>query len=177
MMKRIAMTLVLAAAACGGGSKKAPETTTTAPVEATAVTALTLGELKLVDVNKNRALLIHADGTIEVDGQKPAKVTADGKIVRVDNGEVGFTLEADGSVKGPGGADIGAKVNADGSLAIDGKTISLDDKGMLIGGNPEGPPLKVEGATDVGLKRTAMFVLVAMLSGAEKSEATAAPAP
>jgi hypothetical protein len=169
MMKSLTLVFALAATACGGGSKKAEPTT--APITTTAPTAaagtLTIAEMKLWDVNKNRALIIHADGLIEVDGRKPAKVTADGKIVKADTGEVGFTLEADGSVKGPNGVDTGAKISADGTLAIKDQTITIDDKGMVIGGNEKAPPLKIEGATDANLKRTALFVLVAMMTATE----------
>jgi hypothetical protein len=176
MMKSLSLVLALAATACGGGSKKVePTTPTTTTATATAgATTLSIAEMKLWDVNKNRALIIHADGLIEVDGHKSAKVTADGKIVKADTGEVGFTLEADGSVKGPNGVDTGAKISADGTLAVKGQTITVDDKGMLVGGNEGSPPLKIEGATDANLKRTALFVLVALTTGGEPKSETSA---
>ena len=172
MFKTMTLVLVLAAAACGGSKKDeatTPPTTTqpqALPVEG-ATTTLALGEMKLWDVNKNKALIIHADGTIELEGTKAAKVTADGKIVKIDTGEVGFTLEADGSVKGPQGVDTGAKITADGTLTTGDKTITIGDDGMLAGGNASAPPLKIEGASDVNLKRTALFVLVALLGSAD----------
>ncbi len=176
MIKSLSLVLALAATACGGGSKKPEPTTppTTATAPAAATTTLALGEMKLWDVHKNRALLIHADGLIEVDGHKSAKVTADGKIVKADTGEVGFTLEADGTVKGPDGVDTGAKISADGTLAIKGQTITVDATGMLVGGNEGAPPLKIEGATDANLKRTALFVLVALTTGGEAKSETSA---
>ena len=175
MMKSLSLAFLLAATACGGGSKTAEPTTPTTTATATptaAATTISIAEMKLWDVNKNRALIIHADGLIEVDGHKPAKVTADGKIVKADTGEVGFTLESDGSVKGPNGLDLGAKISADGTLAIKGQTISVDDKGMLVGGNEGAPPMRIEGATDVNLKRTALFVLVALTTGGESKSET-----
>src|SRR5512139_912991 len=109
-MKRNAITIViviaiaLLAAAC---SKKSEPTTPTGPGSGTAPAAagatLELGELKLIDVNKNKAVLVHADGEIEYEGMKGVKVTKDGKLVKSDTGEVGFTLLADGSIKGPDG--------------------------------------------------------------------------
>jgi hypothetical protein len=176
-MKSLSLVLALAASACGGGSKAAEPTTpattaATTPAAATSTT-LSIAEMKLWDVSKNRALIIHADGVIEVDGQSAAKVTADGKIVKAATGEVGFTLDADGSVKGPNGVDTGAKITADGTLAMTGKTLTIDDKGMLLGTDEAAPPLRIEGATDANLKRTALFVLVAVMSGGEaKTDAT-----
>lgn len=176
MFKTLALALVLASAACGGGSKKAatPATEPTT-VAATGVT-LSLGEMKIVDETQNKSLMIHADGTIEVEGQKPAKVTADGKIVTMADNQTQMTLDPDGSIKGPHGADLGAKLGADGSLTMGDQTISIDDMGMIKGGNASAPQLKIEGATDANLKRTAMFVLIALMSGAEPTPAPA-PAP
>ncbi|MDB4962889.1 MAG: hypothetical protein JWP01_2888 [Myxococcales bacterium] len=165
-MRKLTIALVLFAAACGG-SKKDTAPTTTAPVAVTAEagTKLELAEMKLVDVNKNEALMIHADGSIEVEGKTPAKVQADGKIVTTDNGTVVAQLEPDGSVTAQG-KPVGVTIAADGSFTIDGKTVSLDDGGMLVGGNPDAPKLRVEGATNPGLKRTAMFVLIALTMSA-----------
>ena len=178
MLKTLSIALVLAVTACGGGSKKEPTTTTdtAAKTEATGVT-LALGELKILDTSKNQSLLIHADGTIEVDGQKPAKVTTTGTIVTADGSKTVMTLTADGSIKGPDGADLGAKLAADGSLTMGTQTISIDDTGVIQGGNPSAPQLKVEGATDANLKRTAMFVLIALMSGAEAPPPASATTP
>jgi hypothetical protein len=168
MLKQLSI-VVLLAAACGG-SNKAPVDTTKAPVDTTATggaqagVQLALGEMKLIDVNKNKAILIHADGTIEVDGAKRAKITSDGKILAVDSGEVGFALQVDGSVKGADGKDVGVIVGADGAITMGETVVSLDPTGAVIGGNPKAPKMRVEGATDAGLKRTAMFVLVALSS-------------
>jgi hypothetical protein len=171
MLKSLSLSfvLVLTTAACGGGAKTAPTPAApiadTAPVAASGTT-LALAEMKLVDVNKNKAILIHKDGTIEFEGQKPAKVTADGKLVKADTGEVFFQLQPDGSIKTADGTDVGVKISPDGALTMGDKTISLDDTGLLVGGNPNAPQMKVEGATDANLKRTAMFVLVVITAPA-----------
>ena len=167
-MMKLALALVFAVA-CGGGGSKKPDTTTPPVNDTPGVTAsgpveMELGELKLIDVNKNKALLVHADGTIELEGQKPAKVTKDGKIVKIDTNEVGFTLNGDGSISGPDGKSLEVTLSADGVVTHGDKKISLDDKGMLLGGNPDAPQMKIEGATSPGLKRTALFVLIALTS-------------
>ncbi len=180
-MKRLALALVLAAACGGGGTKKTdttPTTDTTTTTPTGGAVELELGELKLIDVSKNKALLVHADGTIELDGQKPAKVTKDGKIAKIDTGEVGFTLNADGTISGPDGKSVGVTLAADGTLTSGDKKISVDDAGKLVGANPAAPEMKIEGASTPGLKRTAMFVLVALTTpGETKASSSAGGAP
>lgn len=189
MKATLSALLCLSLAACGGSPKPATtgptpaptgEATPAAPAAPAAGGSLELGELKLVDVQQNKALLVHADGSIEIDGKKPAMVTKEGKIVRADNGQVGFTLGGDGSIKGPDGQDLGITIGPDGSVKVGDKTISIDDSGNLVGGNPDAPAMRIEGATTPGLKRTAMFVLVALTAPSgppESSPPAEAPAP
>ena len=160
-MKRLAIAFALLAAACS--SKKSEPTLPAGGSAAPAVAGATLelGELKLVDVGKNKALLIHANGEIEYEGNTGVKVTKNGTIVN-DKGEVGFTLLADGSIKGPDGKVIDITLSPEGVITSGDKTISINDDGSLNGANPEAPQMKIEGATTPGLKRTAMFVLVAL---------------
>ena len=174
-MKRIAIALLFAAAC---GSKK-PETTTPptgsgSAVAATGVT-LELGELKLVEVSNNKALSIHADGQIEYEGQTGVKVTRDGTIVN-DKGEIGFTLLADGAIKGPDGKVIDVTLTPDGVIKSNGKEISISADGTLSGANPEAPQMRIEGATTPGLRRTAMFVLIALTTPEEAPPPQNAPA-
>lgn len=171
-MKRLAI-LVLFAAACGS-KKPEPAPTPNGPT-ATAGVLLELGEMKLVDVNNNKAVLVHADGVIEHEGKKHAKVTADGKITN-DKGEVGFTLQPDGSIKGPDGRVVEVTLTAEGAIRNGDKVISLDATGALVGANPDAPQMRVEGASTTGLKRTAMFVLIA-LTTPEPEPPSAPPAP
>jgi hypothetical protein len=130
-------------------------------VTAAAGATLELGDMKLVDVGKNKALVIRANGEIEYEGAVGAKVTKEGTIVN-DKGEVGFTLLADGSIKGPDGKVIDVTLSPEGVVKVGDKMISIDVDGSLKGANPEAPKMKIEGATTPGLKRTAMFVLVAL---------------
>lgn len=171
-MHKLAFALSLALAACGGKSS-APATPEPPVTEKAAnLSNLELGEMKLVDIEKNEAILVHADGKIEMGGQVLASVTADGKLRLQANGEDVMWLEADGSLKVAGGQPLPITFGADGTVTADGETISIDDEGKIVGGK-EAAPLKVEGATTPGLKRTALFVLVGLLMG--QPEPGAAP--
>lgn len=167
-MKRLAIAFALLAAAC---SSKQAEPTTPPPPPATAGSAaavppspgvtLELGELRLVDVNENKALLVHANGEIEYEGQRGVRVTPQGQIVN-DQGEVGFTLQPDGAITGPDGRALDVTLSPEGVVTSGDKQISINDDGTLAGANPDAPQMKIEGATTPGLKRTAMFVLIAL---------------
>jgi hypothetical protein len=174
-MKRLAILVFLVAC----GSKK-PEATKPEPPPATATAgvALELGEMRLVDVGKDQAVLIHADGGIEFKGVKGATVTKDGKI-KNEEGQVGFELQPDGTIKGPTGHVIDVTLTAEGAIKSGDKTISVDDKGALVGSNPDAPQMRIEGATSAGLKRTAMFVLIALTTpeGEPEPSGSAPPAP
>lgn len=174
-MNRLAIAFVLVAAFTGLGGCKSKKADTTPPpnggsgsaVVGSANTApdpnvkMELGELKIVEVSKNTAISIHANGEIEYEGQVGAKVTAQGQIVN-DKGEVGFTLMSDGSIKGPDGTIVDVTLTADGAIKSGDKTVSINDDGSLSGANPEAPAMKIEGATTLGLKRTALFVLIVL---------------
>lgn len=177
MIKNLALSLVLAAAACGGSSKPAATTGPSAGETTATTVALELGELKLVDVNKNQTLTIQPDGTIVIPAQPDGdaavtlKVTTDGKIMAGD--QVGLQLMPDGTITGPDGKPLDVTLSADAVITSGDKKISLDDSGALVGANPDAPQMRIEGATTVGLKRTALFVLIALTSG----EPAPAPAP
>jgi len=60
------------------------------------------------------------------------------------------------------------------SLAIsqaNDKKITIDDKGILQGGNDMGKPMRIEGATTPGLKRTALIVLALLMGGPDDAKA------
>lgn len=169
-MKRLLIVLV---AACGG-SQPAPATTPATPPPATVAattTGITLCELKFYEGDVAR-LALHADGKLEANlrGDTPgakdswtavAQLTADGKIAH-DGQPVG-ELRADGSFVGPNGQTADFKIEGDVLVAGD-KRVSLDDKGVLQGGNPGSEKLHVEGATDAATRRTALFILAVMIS-------------
>ncbi len=167
MLRNLALSLALAATACAGGSKTAAPTSTTPAAAESAM--LELGELKLVEANKDQALTIQADGTITLpdgDADGPLKVTSDGKLMKADQTVV-LQLLPDGTIQGPDGKPIEVTLSADGVITSKDQKISLDDNGTVLGTNSGASQMRFEGATTPGLKRTALFVLVALLGRAE----------
>ena len=169
-MKRL---LVLLVAACGG-SQPAPTATPATPTPATTAPAsngITLCELKFYEGDVAR-LALHADGKLEANmrGDKPgekdawttvAQLTADGKIS--GGGQPVGELRPDGTFVAPNGQTADFKLEGDVLVAGD-KRVSLDDKGVLQGGNPGSEKLHVEGAVDAASRRTALFILAVMIS-------------
>jgi len=187
-MKRLALLLlVLVAPFATGCPSKKPDTTPTQPTGSNTPppgdpnakpdpnVTLELGEMKIIDINKGLAIAIHADGTIEFDGQVGAKLTPQGQIVN-DKGEVGFTLFADGSIKGPDGKIENLSLSNDGVIKSGDRTVSLKADGTLDGANPEAPQMRIEGATSPALRRSAMFVLI-VLTTPEETPQPPPPAP
>ena len=167
MSKHLALSLVLAATACAGGSKTAAPTAPTTPAAAEPA-MLELGELKLVEANKDQALTIQADGTIVMpdgEGEGPLKLTRDGKLMKAD--QTVLQLMPDGTLQGPDGKPIEGTLSADGVITFKDQKISLDDNGTVLGSNSGASQMRFEGATTPGLKRTALFVLIALLGRAE----------
>ena len=182
-MKRIALAFALAASLAACKSKKADTTPPPAAGSAAVGNAnvapdpnvkLELGDMKIVDVNQGKAVVLHANGDIEYEGQVGAKVTPNGQIVN-DKGEVGFTLMADGSIKGPDGHVVDVTLTPDGVIKSGDKAIPIKDDGTLEGANPEAPQMKIEGATTPGLKRTALFVLIVLTTPEEPPPAAPPP--
>ena len=124
-----------------------------------------------------------ADGKLSIKGKhteagKPPRedwqdvgiISAAGTITV--KGEVVGKLEADGSFMSKTGKVPVFKLDGE-SLVIDGKKITIDEKGVLQGGN-DGAKIHITGITDAGSRRTALFVLAVALGGAEPAPA---PAP
>jgi hypothetical protein len=173
MTTKIAAVFVSLLLACA--SKPAP-TTTTPPAPAS--TPFTIVELKVLD-GDDPGFMLHADGRIEMNhrahkGDAPTwttvgKLTADGKLVKEDGTEVG-ALQPDGTFKLAKGE---APFKFDGEVLVSGdKRITVDDKGVIQGGNP-GFALHVEGATDAGSRRAALLLLAIATAGKVKVEGPA----
>jgi len=172
MTTKIPALLVSLLIACG--SKSAPPTTTTTP-PASGGAPLTIVELKILDGDEP-GLLLHANGNVEMNrrghkGDPPtwtpmAKLSADGKMAKTDGTDVG-ALQADGTFKLANGETAPFKLDGDVLVAGD-KRISIDDKGVLQGGNP-GFQIHVEGATDAGSRRAALLIF-AISTAHKKSE-------
>jgi hypothetical protein len=178
MHKLLSLVAVIALAACGGGNKPAATTATPAP-EATAPKAggLELAELKFYE-GDDLGMQLHADGHLQVkmshstDG-KPAEekwmdvgvIGADGSVSDTEGKKHG-TIEADGSFKGPDGQTAPFHIEGE-TLVVGDKKITIDDKGILQGGNDMGKPMRIEGATTPGLKRTALVLLAILMASPE----------
>lgn len=133
-------------------------TTTTSAVSETEALALAFGEIKLIDRGEE-PLLIHADGRLEMSGNQVGTIHDDGTITR-STGELVVALQRDGRVLDGKGKDLGVRLSTDGALVANGRTLTIDADGALVGS--EGPAMKIEGATTPALKRTAMLALVAL---------------
>lgn len=190
MKSLVGVALVLALA---GGCKKDPPATTTPgpditdPKPVAGGLGFTLVELKLY-LGEDLGLQTHTDGRIEENRSEPgkppewatiAKVTADGKLLAGDGSEAG-ALQADGSFKFAKGGTAPFKFV--GATLVAGpngeRTISIDAKGVIQGGNDDGSVVfRVEGLTDEGSHRTALFALALALMGAQEGGAEGPPPP
>jgi len=136
----------------------------------------TLVEIKLFD-GDDPGFMLHADGRIEMNhrahkGDAPAwetvgKLTADGKLAKADGTAVG-ALQPDGTFKSATGEAAPFKFDRD-VLVVGDKRISIDDRGVVQGGNP-GFSLHVEGTTDAGSRRAALLLLALATTGKTKVE-------
>lgn len=176
MNKLGSLVVAIVLAACGGGNKQPVTQTTPAPATTTTASAATveLGELKFFE-GDDMGMQLHANGHLEVkmmhsEAGKPAQemwhdvgsVAADGTVTGPD-GKKHAEIKADGSMVSPDGQT--APFHLDGeTLVIADKKITIDDKGVLQGGNDMGKPVRIEGATTPGLKRTALVLLALLMA-------------
>lgn len=184
MNKLSSVVVAIALAACGGGNKPvAPVAPPPAvPVAAAAPAgSIELGELKFY-AGDDLGMQIHANGHFEVrvshaEPGKPAETSwqdvgsigADGTISSSDGAKHG-QIKPDGSFVGPEGQVAPFKLDGE-ALVVADKKITIDDKGILQGGNDMGKPMRIEGATTPGLKRTALIVLALLMGGPDDAKA------
>ena len=185
-----AVVVAILLAACGGGNKPvAPAPApAAAPVAAAPAGTLELGELKFY-AGDELGMQMHANGHFEVktshaEPGKPAEtawqdvgsIGADGTISSHDGATHG-QVKPDGSFVGPEGQVAPFKLDGD-ALVVADKKITIDDKGILQGGNDMDKPMRIEGATTPGLKRTALVILALLMTGPEPSQQSGGqPAP
>lgn len=186
------LLFVAALAACGGGHKPAPAEPTPTPSAAPAPTGpWELGELKFYQGDE-LGMQLHANGHLEVKlvhgepGKPPEErwqdvgaVSPDGTVTAID-GKKHAEIKPDGSVVTQDGTTAPFHLEGE-TLVVSDKKITIDDKGILQGGNDMGKPMRIEGATTPGLKRTALVVLALIMSAGEREPATpptaTSPAP
>lgn len=158
-MPKLAFVLAVALAACGGKpSAPPPATPATLPDKAAPIT-LELGELKIVDTKLTSTFTISANGDVkDGEGTLRGTVSADGKY-RTATGKELLVLMPDGALTQPDGERLEVVFAADGSVSSQGRTLSIDAQGNLVG-DDDPPTFRIEGATSPGLKRTALFVML-----------------
>ena len=191
MHKLSSLVVAFALAACGGGNKQAATETAPAPVAAApaapaaAAGSVEVGELKFFEGDE-MGMQLHANGHLEVkmthsEPGKPtqetwrdvAAIATDGTISGPD-GQKHAEIKPDGSLVSPDGQ--AAPFHLDGeALVIADKKITIDDKGILQGGNDMGKPVRIEGATTPGLKRTALVVLALVMASGPANAQPASP--
>jgi hypothetical protein len=153
--------LLIAIAACGG-TAPAKEQSVAAPAKTSVVE---LGELKFY-AGADLGMQLHANGHLEVKTQSAwidvGSVAADGTLSAPDGTQRGH-ITADGSVIGPSGKTAPFHLEGE-TLVVADRTFTIDAKGLLQGGDVLQGPMRVEGATTPGLKRTALVVLATIMT-------------
>lgn len=182
-MKLLSLVAAGALAACGGSAKPAPVEPTPIPAAAPAPTGpWELGELKFYQGDE-LGMQLHANGHLEVKlvhgepGKPPVErwqdvgaLAADGTITAID-GKKHAEVKPDGSVVSPDGKAAPFHLEGE-ALVVGDKKITIDDKGILQGGNDMGKPMRIDGATTPGLKRTALVVLALVMTGGDAQSST-----
>ncbi|MBV8762832.1 MAG: hypothetical protein JO257_36440 [Deltaproteobacteria bacterium] len=183
MNKLLNVVAALSLAACGGGHKPAPVEPT--PMGSAAAPTPTgpweLGELKFYQGDE-LGMQLHANGHLEVKlvhgepGKPPVErwqdvgaLTPDGTITAID-GKKHAEIKPDGSIVTQDGSTAPFHLEGE-TLVVADKKITIDDKGILQGGNDMGKPMRIDGASTPGLKRTALVVLALIMSSPEPSPA------
>lgn len=155
------LLLLVALVACGSTT---PAPTQTAHAPATKP-MIELAELKFY-AGADLGMQLHADGHLEVKAQTAwvdvGSLAADGTLSAPDGTQRGH-ITADGSVVGPSGKTAPFHLEGE-TLVVADRTFTIDDQGLLQGGDLLQGPMRVEGATTPGLKRTALVVLATIMT-------------
>lgn len=144
---------------------------------ATAAT-LTLGKAKIFETkNPDKPIEIAEDGSVTMEGEVGAKVTAAGKVTSPDGAKVLMEVDATGKVTS-GGKDIGVVVSDTGAtFDLDGKKSTMTfvaDGSMLLDPKPEkNDEMRHEGCVGP-MAKTCALVMVGVLF---VEEPAAAPPP
>lgn len=183
-MKASLLSVLALVVACGGSAPPTqtattlpPTTSTAEPAAATATARLGLGDLKFFQ-GDTLMIHLHPDGTLELatDGtgqalQRAGTISADGKLTGPDGKSA--QLQDDGTLVLSNGQDPGIKLDGE-TLVIAGKHVTLDPQGaVLVDGAalPSKVPVRIEGVTDAGTRRTALLLVALTLGGAPQSDA------
>ena len=172
----IASMAVAALGACDGAKRVGPN-----PAKG-GVAVLTITELKFM-YGTDLGVVLHPDGLLEYKGKitvaggpteehwyELARLTPDGKVNH--EGEYVGELLSDGSFKMADGQFAPFKLIGE-TLLVEGKKITLDDKGMFHGPD-DGINVHVLGITDAGSKRTALL-LAGLVAGGKVTSSAGPP--
>lgn len=189
-MKLISLFVVATLGACGGsqGSSSTPAPT---PPTSNAGDVLALAELTFYEDNEP-GLRLHSNGELEMrykrfeNGQKSegwrkvAVLAANGTMTSTEGKTA--QIMADGTVKGDDKSEQVFTWDGE-TLVLEGKRITIDDKGvLLVDGqpSPNGKTMRVEGAIDARTRRTALTIMGLMFGGGKArvhSESSVGEAP
>lgn len=104
---------------------------------------------------------IKVDGTLVHEGQAVARANPDGTLVNLRNGEtLPIKITSDSATMEQGGKKVGVSLSAEGALTI-------------IGDKQPPQPIRVEGATTPGKRKTVLVFMAALMpSGKQDAPAT-----
>jgi hypothetical protein len=124
-----------------------------------------LAELKFY-AGADLGMQLHTNGHLEVKAQNAwvdvGSIAADGTLSAPDGTQRGH-ITADGSVVGPSGKAAPFHLEGE-TLVVADRKFTIDEKGLLQGGDVLQGPMRVEGATTPRLKRTALVVLATIMT-------------
>ncbi len=168
------MLLASMAVACGGSqaakmsdqTDKAAMDKGDAPAASKAPQGLTITPAKIWrEGQPDKAIEIMGDGAIVMQGKPVGTVHSDGRMV-VGDGKVVSILNPDGTITYPGEQPMGgdaASITISAEGVLDNPNVGLkvhfDEKGALVGGNPNGPPMVSDGCQGP-MARTCMYVFM-----------------
>lgn len=135
-------------------------------------------------LGEDLGLQLHADGGMEENSAEPGKppqwmsmgkLTTDGRLLAPTGAELGG-VQPDGTFKSTRGEVAPWKIVGE-TLVIADKTLSIDANGVFHGGGEGDKQLRIEGTTDAGTRRAALFMLALAFSegGDDQNAGSAAP--
>jgi hypothetical protein len=160
------VTIAILLAACGSNPSPVAQPTRPPPaiaqVPAPKATILTITDLNFYMADK-LSLKLHADGRVEVDngeGWHPVgTLTAEGKVIH-DGGDVLGALLPSGEFQTAEGKIAAFRLDGVELVVKNGDRFSIDAQGKI--GGARDYQIRVEGLTDAGSKRAALFLMALM---------------
>lgn len=169
MHKLLVLVATTGLLACGGGTPPVVARPAPAAAAATRPPTVELAELKFY-AGGDLGMQLHADGHLVVKAQAQwvdiGSLAADGTI-RAPDGTPRGHITRDGSLVGPSGRPAAFHLEGT-TLVVGDKKLTIDDRGILQGGNLLQGQMRVEGATTPGLRRTALVLLASLMTSGRR---------